>query len=260
MAVSPDLVKLSPNMTEQTVVAVFGSGNVGKQLAKSLIAPQGDKSSPYRVIVGTRRPAEVEEDFCKGLRTQYSIPAENLTAATSADAAEQASVIILALPFGVTASVLEGVKDRIGNSNKVFLDITNPLFPCAPGGGSIPEGFSSGVEYHKEKIMEGQHQWGAFLRTILYFMQRPGVGVRTKMCGDPEALKAMTGICEWFGMKPVNMGTLEEGAGRVELGNCCGGKCCPCSMCCFFITACLPCSNALCPTICWKYCFLGQYF
>merc|ERR1712046_250699 len=114
--------------------------------------------------------------------------------------------------------------------------------------------------------MEGKHQWGAFLKNIVAYMQVQKSGIRVNLTGDPKALEAMRGIATWFGMSIKDYGPLEEGAERTELGNCCGKACCAksclccsCPMAAFLCSATNPFILPFCPRLCWKMCYCAQW-
>ena len=92
-------------------VAVIGTGNVGMALGTEF------GGLGHAIIYGSRSPDSE--------KTQELVAkTENASAALPADAAEQADVVILAVPGMVTEAVVKGLGDLSG---KIIIDATNPL-------------------------------------------------------------------------------------------------------------------------------------
>lgn len=92
-------------------VAVIGTGNVGMALGTEF------GGLGHEVIYGSRSPDSEKTQELVG-RTK------NASAASPADAAAQADVVVLAVPGMVTETVVSGLGDLSG---KIIIDVTNPL-------------------------------------------------------------------------------------------------------------------------------------
>ena len=103
--------------THAETVAVIGTGNVGMALGTEF------GSIGHTVIYGSREPDSE--------KTQALVEkTKNASAALPAEAAEQADVVILAVPGMVTETVVKGLGDLSG---KIIIDATTPLiFPGRP--------------------------------------------------------------------------------------------------------------------------------
>mgnify|MGYP005850441619 CR=1 FL=1 len=89
-------------------VAIIGTGNVGSAIARGL------KGKGHDVTLGARQPDEVA-----------ALAAETgAVAATPAEAAAGAEMVILALPWGVAETAVRALGDLAG---KVVIDCMNPL-------------------------------------------------------------------------------------------------------------------------------------
>lgn len=85
-------------------IAVFGFGSVGKKLA-SVISGCG-----YEVVIGLRKMQDEELAY---------------VATTFKEAAEQADMVIIAIPYSVCIVVLKELRDVL--KEKILVDSTNPL-------------------------------------------------------------------------------------------------------------------------------------
>ena len=92
-------------------VAVIGTGNVGMALGTEF------GGLGHEVIYGSRSP-----DAPKTLELVGKT--SNATAASPAEAAAEADVIVLAIPGMVTESIVKALPDLSG---KIIIDVTNPL-------------------------------------------------------------------------------------------------------------------------------------
>jgi predicted dinucleotide-binding enzyme len=102
----------------QMTIGIIGSGNVGGVLGARW-AGKG-----YQVIFGSRDPSG--ED----MKQLVATAGKTARAATPADAAKAAEVLLLATPWPATKDILAGLG---GISGKVLIDATNPLLPDLSG-------------------------------------------------------------------------------------------------------------------------------
>ena len=130
------LLLLASGLVHAETVAVIGTGNVGMALGTEL-AGLG-----HTVIYGSRTP---DADKTRALVSKT----ENATAALPADAAEQASVIVLAVPGMVTESVAKALPDLAG---KIIIDATNPLIVEGD-----PPTFTYGTDRSLGEIVQAAH-------------------------------------------------------------------------------------------------------
>jgi NADPH-dependent F420 reductase len=100
-----------------TVAIAGGTGNLGAAIARRLA------QAGWSIIVGSRDAARAQAAAAKlseGLPTP-------LRGATNAQAAREASIVIVAVPFASHASVLAEIRDSV--QGKIVVDTTVPLVP-----------------------------------------------------------------------------------------------------------------------------------
>ncbi len=99
---------------ESETVAVIGTGMMGGAIGVRL-AEQG-----FRIVYGSRSP-----DSDK-VRELVSRTGDNATAASQADAAGQASIIVLAVPWPAMETVAQSLGDL---TDKIVIDVSDPIVP-----------------------------------------------------------------------------------------------------------------------------------
>jgi len=93
-------------------IAIIGTGNVAQALGPAF-AEQG-----HRIVYGSRNPESSKT------RRLLERTGEDATAASSAAAAEQAKIVVLAVPGLMVADITRDLGDLSG---KIIIDPTNPL-------------------------------------------------------------------------------------------------------------------------------------
>lgn len=174
-------------------IAMIGTGNVGQALAG------GWTSQGHQVIFGSRDPA--------GEKAQAAIAATGgkATAQREQAAAQAAEVVVLAVPWEVTETVVKGLGDLAG---KILIDATNPIGP----GFQLAVGKdSSGAELVQ--------QWAPNARVVKAFnttgaenMRNPiydGEPTTMFLCGDDAAAKSVVKcLAEALGFAVADTGGL----------------------------------------------------
>ncbi|HOL37936.1 MAG TPA: NADPH-dependent F420 reductase [Rubrivivax sp.] len=100
-----------------TIAVIGGSGNLGAALARRWV------QAGQRVVIGSR-------DAAKAAAAAAKLAAElgaEVGGASNMEAARQADVVVVAVPFASQLSVLEEIRPGIGG--KVVIDTTVPLVP-----------------------------------------------------------------------------------------------------------------------------------
>ena len=156
-------------------IAIIGTGNVGQALAV------GWTSKGHQVIFGSRDPA--------GEKAQAAVAATDgkATAQREQAAVQAAEVVVLAVPWDATETVVKGLGDLAG---KTLIDATNPIGP----GFQLAVGKdSSGAELVQS--------WAPAARVVKAFnstgaenMRNPiynGEPTSMFICGDDAAAKAI---------------------------------------------------------------------
>jgi NADPH-dependent F420 reductase len=192
------------NVSEQdspliTSIAVLGgTGKEGSALAKRWAL------NGYKVIIGSRS-ADKAEASAKELNTELG--ADYLVGKGNEDAAAEASIIVLSVPYSAHADTLSSVKEQL--KGKILIDITAPIGnPITTV--SLPKGQSA--------AQEAQALLGSDVRVVSAFQNVSAVKLKNPdadvMCdvlvtGDDEAAKNETiQLVEAAGMKGIDAGPL----------------------------------------------------
>lgn len=96
-----------------TIAIMGGTGDLGSGLAKMWV------KAGYRIIIGSRNP--------DGATDLINVLGESTTAAANVDAARQADVIVVAVPFASHVDTLEQIKPFV--QGKIVIYAVVPLVP-----------------------------------------------------------------------------------------------------------------------------------
>ena len=113
---------------------VGGTGALGSGLAYRLA------SAGYEIVIGSRT-AEKAEEAAQKLPTASGVARPR--GATNADAAKDADVILVTVPFGSQAQILDEIKPHV--AGKLVIDTTVPLVPPKVARVQLPEQDSAAV-------------------------------------------------------------------------------------------------------------------
>ncbi len=102
-----------------TIAVLGGTGDEGRGLVYRWAR------AGYPVIIGSRS-AERARQAASELLGMLSVPA-SIVGLSNLDAAAQASVVVLSVPYAAHASTLEAVRPALGG--KLLVDVTVPLVP-----------------------------------------------------------------------------------------------------------------------------------
>jgi 8-hydroxy-5-deazaflavin:NADPH oxidoreductase len=103
-------------MTQETIAIIGGTGDLGYGLALRWT------KAGVAVIIGSRDAAKAEE---AAARVKATIKDAAVSGRANPDAAAQASVVVLAVPFAAQAAVLKSIKSAMKNA--ILIDATVPL-------------------------------------------------------------------------------------------------------------------------------------
>lgn len=102
-----------------TIAVLGGTGKEGKGLAFRWAR------AGYKVVIGSRIPEKAvtaASEIIESLEGSSSV-----VGASNLEAAQQADIVVLTVPYAAHRDTLEGVKDAI--KGKLFIDVTVPLVP-----------------------------------------------------------------------------------------------------------------------------------
>jgi hypothetical protein len=174
-------------------IAIIGTGNVGRALGGSITRAGHDVT-----LAGL--------DDAKARRVASELGAS--AGRTPAQAAADADVVILAVPFTALQDVATALGDQA--AGKVVIDATNPLKPDYSG--LATDGGPSAAE-QLATLLPGAHVAKAF-NTLFGSLQAEPDALRTTVdalfaTDGEEARKKVAELIDSIGLRPVDAGPLE---------------------------------------------------
>lgn len=185
---------LDSNAESDKTVAVIGTGDMGNSLGPKL-AGLG-----YRVIYGSRDPSR---DYVQVLVKKT---APNAAATTQKEAAQSASIVLLAVPW----PPMEQVAQSLGNlDGKIVIDVS---FPFEQGPDGYPQ---SSVETSSAEMIQAWNPGAKVVKWSLptaYYIDEPqelGYRPSSLIAADDRASKeTVAGIAHAIGQDPFDAGPL----------------------------------------------------
>jgi 8-hydroxy-5-deazaflavin:NADPH oxidoreductase len=107
---------------DEKIAIIGGTGDLGFGLA------QRWAKADVSLIIGSREAAKADEAVA---RIRASNARANITGAANADAAAQASIVVLTVPFAAQAGTLNGIKKAF--TSGILVDTTVPLAAAVGG-------------------------------------------------------------------------------------------------------------------------------
>jgi len=183
------------NAAETETVAVIGTGDMGDSLGPRF-AELG-----YRVVYGSRKP---ESDKVKALVERTG---NNASAATQQEAAQQADIILMAVPWPAMETVAQNLGDLDG---KIIIDVSMPFEQGADGypkhllqtsSAVMIQGWNPG-----SKVVKAYATMGS--QVIDEPMVEGGVVTIPVASDHRDAKEKVAGIVAGMGLDPVDFGPL----------------------------------------------------
>jgi NADPH-dependent F420 reductase len=183
-----------------TVAVLGGTGKEGSGLV--LRWAQGG----YRVLIGSREASKAE---AKAQELNAVLGEVLIRGLSNEEAAAQADLVVLCVPYAAHEPILESVKDVV--QGKILVDVTVPLQPPHVRTVYIPEGNAA--------VLEAQALLGEGVRVVAAFQNVSAVHLKeldhkidtdVLVCGDDENAKnEIYRLIESIdGMRPVDAGPL----------------------------------------------------
>lgn len=119
----------------KSIAILGGTGDLGGGLARQW------SRAGYQILIGSRT-LEKGQAAAQALLEEF--PDLNVTGHENLEAATQADLVVLTVPFAHQLSTLETVKP--GLTGKILIDVTVPLMPPKVGTVQLPEAGSAGVQ------------------------------------------------------------------------------------------------------------------
>ena len=178
-------------------IGIIGAGQMGGTLA-TLWSKAG-----YPVILSSRHPDQ--------LNAQVTELGRQASAASPQQAAEKASIVVLAVPYGALPSLAKSLGSEL--KGKVVLDVTNPY----PGrdGSIAQQALSKGVGLYSSGLFPAARLVRGFnsiaAATLNSEAHRSGEKLAVPLAGDnPQALKEISSLVSAAGFDPLVVGGLDK--------------------------------------------------
>lgn len=182
-----------------TIAVLGGTGKEGSGLAVRWAL------NGYRVIIGSR---EADKAISRANELNTELGGEYLIGMSNVDAAKQAQLVVLSVPYSAHKSTLEGVREYL--TGKILVDVTVPLAPPKVTAVNIPEG--------KSACLEAQAFLGDSVKVVAAFqnvsaekLKDPATEVNCDvlLCSDyPEAKEDVMALVKATGMRGIDAGGL----------------------------------------------------
>ncbi len=182
-----------------TIAVLGGTGKEGSGLAMRWAL------NGYRVIIGSRDANKAMERAGE-MNTQLGV--DYLVGMENSEAAAQAHVIVLSVPYSAHNDTLEAVKDQL--HGKVLVDLCVPLQPPDVRLVYVPPGKSAALEA-RELLGDSVHIVAAFHNVSASKLKDPNgdIDCDVLVCGDDADAKAdVMRLVEAAGMRGVDAGPL----------------------------------------------------
>ena len=188
-----------PNDSKATIAVLGGTGKEGGGLALRW-AHKG-----HRVIIGGRS-AERASEAAAGMNA--ILGSESVTGAANPDAAAQADIVVLAVPYAAQQSTVREV--RGGLAGKILIDVTVPLVPPKVSRVQLPDG-GSAVEAVQKLLGDGVKVVSAFQNISAHHLTKLDEEIECDVlvcADDPEAAEAVVALAQEIGLRAWNAGPL----------------------------------------------------
>jgi 8-hydroxy-5-deazaflavin:NADPH oxidoreductase len=189
-------------MDGSTIAILGGTGQQGSGIARRLA------HAGARIVIGSRDPARARDAIAA-----WPAPASAVGTASYRDAIGAAAIVVLALPFGALATLLDAHRDDF-NAGALVVDVTVPLIfeGRSVRMADVPDG--SAAESVKAQV-RGDLRVAAAFKTVparlLHDVERP-LDCDEFVCGDsPEARDGAAALVRLLqGLRPVDVGPLSR--------------------------------------------------
>jgi len=183
----------------QTIAVLGGTGKEGSALAMRW-ALKG-----YKVIIGSR---SAEKAQAAAAEMNAQLDGEILLGMSNEEAAAQASIVVLSVPYDAHKPTLEAVQPHL--EGKVLVDLTVPLAPPAIMTVNVPAGKSACLEA-QAMLGEGVRVVAAFQNVSAVKLKDPNnvVDCDVLVCANDDAAKAdVIALVDAAGLRGIDAGPL----------------------------------------------------
>ncbi|MGB7339520.1 MAG: NADPH-dependent F420 reductase [Phototrophicaceae bacterium] len=183
----------------KSIAVLGGTGKEGSALAARWAL------NGYKVIIGSRT-AEKAEAAAAELNAE--LEGDYLVGRSNQDAAAEAGIVVLSVPYSAHAKTLEGVAEQL--QGKILIDITVPISPPDVSTVTVPEGLSAAQEA-QNMLGDGVNVVSAFQNVSYVKIKNPSTYVDCDVfvSGDNDESKTeVIKLIEAAGMRGVDVGPL----------------------------------------------------
>jgi NADPH-dependent F420 reductase len=188
---------------DETVAIIGGTGDLGFALA------QRWARAGVNVTIGSRDRNRAEE---AAARVRQAVNASNVSAAENAEAAGQAGIVVMTVPFAAQAATLKAIKPAVKNA--VLIDTTVPLAAAVGGRATRMLGVWEGsCAQAAQALLPGAHVVSAFHNVSAELLADVNATPDSDVfiCGDDaEAKQKCAALVNLIpGLRPLDAGPLE---------------------------------------------------
>lgn len=196
-------------MTEtiESIAILGGTGDLGGGLARQW------SRAGYRILIGSRT-LEKGEAAAAALLEEF--PDLNVTGHENAEAARQADIVVLTVPFAHQVSTLETVRDAL--KGKILIDVTVPLMPPKVGTVQLPVRGSAAL-MAQDAVGDEVTVVSAFQNVGAQHLQEDHkIECDVLVCGDKRAARdTVIKLVEAVGLRGFHAGPLANSAATEAL-------------------------------------------
>lgn len=183
----------------KTIAVLGGAGKEGGGLALRWA------HAGHRVIIGSR---DADRAATAANEINAKIGSTNATGTTNQDAAAQADIVVLAVPFSAQRATVESVAASL--EGKILIDVTVPLVPPKVSRVQLPEN-GSAVEAIQKLLGDGVKVVSAFQNISAHHLTHldETIDCDVLVCADDaEAADYVVGLAKEIGLGAWNAGVL----------------------------------------------------
>ena len=190
-----------------SIAILGGTGDLGGGLARRW------SRAGYRILIGSRTLAKGEA-AAQALLDEF--PDLNVTGYKNLDAATQADLIVLTVPFEHQLSTLETV--RPGLTGKILVDVTVPLMPPKVGTVQLPATGSAGQQA-QDFLGEEVQVVSAFQNVgAMHLREDHAIACDVLICGNKRTARdTVITLVEAVGLKGWHAGSIANAAAAEAL-------------------------------------------
>ena len=195
-------------MTKPTIAILGGTGKEGSGLAFRWA------HAGYPVIIGSRG---ADKAIAAANELAALLPQASIRGAANLEAANAASIVVLAVPYAAQTSTADEVKAAL--SGKILVDVTVPLVPPKVDRVQLPSG-GSAVLALQDRLGAGVKVVSAFQNISSTHLKKIGheVDCDVLVCGDDaDAREAVVQLAIAAGLRAWHAGPLANSAAAEAL-------------------------------------------